>query len=58
MIDHRRDYDENDEALERHRHIVELMQKRAINNRQETYVQFGLIIAAVLLASALFMAMM
>ena len=51
MIDYRIDYDENAEAHDRHRRIVELMRMHGAN-------QFGLIIAAVLLALALIMAAM
>jgi hypothetical protein len=55
MIDHRKDYDENDEACARHRRVVELMRMRGKINRQETCVQFGMVIAAILFAFALIM---
>ena len=58
MIDHRRDYDENDEAHDHYRRIVELMRIRGKLNRQETCVQFGLILAAVLFGCAVILAVM
>jgi hypothetical protein len=47
MIDYRRDYDENNEAHDRHRRIVELMRMQGANNTERLLV-FGVVVAIII----------
>ena len=60
MTDPKKDFDENNEAHDRHRRIVELMRMQGANNRREHIADLGFIIAitAILLAFAMFMLVM